>query len=438
MPTTPQANSEQQDTHGQQQRTEVQTLVHSYVTFCRNAAISGQDHQSPLKMIIASIKSIDHRTVYQTVFPEDPYLDWEYTAKMQTTAFGDSNAALLMLRYLTFPEADTAYARATTSERALSKQIRYVNSFVSAMQQNKLFLNLAEALRTMLLYNLSHLNGTALLERFCTARFKRGTQDDVLRLIAALAQTFFQQTDYNDAMSWALSLCIVDLSFFKEVDRVLAEKESLTNLLRLKHISINTGRPRLLERLANKRGHRETVATNIITSSRPTTSSLTGESMDTFDGWCTRVRFPNTVSAMLKQRLYVVMSQPHIDHAYVVSKIVAPALCGSIVSQPITQPDETQIANVIEQLDIRMAPFAELSLFMRSCFRAFPQRNLRDMTLLKYMQLYLAAYQHKDIWKECWRRIYPLLSYQVIKDVEDFTTKNVFNQEAFIVIANTY
>eukprot|EP00961_Rhodomonas_salina_P062154 834322-Rhodomonas_salina.1 len=61
---------------------------------------------------------------------------------------------------------------------------------------------------------------------------------------------------------------------------------------------------------------------------------------------------------------------------------------------------------------MQQAPFAELTLFMRSCFRAFPQKDLREMTLLKYMQLYLASYQHTDLWKSCWVSIHPLLSYQ--------------------------
>ncbi len=39
-------------------------------------------------------------------------------------------------------------------------------------------------------------------------------------------------------------------------------------------------------------------------------------------------------------------------------------------------------------------------------------------------RLYVAAYQNKDIWKEVWKLIKPILSTQIIKDVENYVSLN--------------
>eukprot|EP00961_Rhodomonas_salina_P124218 1674352-Rhodomonas_salina.2 len=131
------------------------------------------------------------------------------------------------------------------------------------------------------------------------------------------------------------------------------------------------------------------------------------------------------------------MSQPHVDHAAAVTSVVDVNTCALALRCPIARPDENVLIDVIGKLNIQQTPYPELTLFMRSCFRAFPQKNLKELTLLKYMQLYMACYQHSDLWKTCWVAVYPLLSYQVIKDVEEFVKKTQFNERAFVDIMLT-
>jgi hypothetical protein len=153
--------------------------------------------------------------------------------------------------------------------------------------------------------------------------------------------------------------------------------------------------------------------------------------------WITRVRFPNTISHRLKRRLYFVMSQPALNHAAVVGALTSPLIAPSVLREIIARPEERVLAEVLASLNIQQAPFPELNLFTRSCFRAFPQKDLRELTLLKYMQLYLASYQHRELWRGCWTAIHPLLSYQVIKDVEDFARATPLNEAAFTEIMLT-
>jgi hypothetical protein len=48
----------------------------------------------------------------------------------------------------------------------------------------------------------------------------------------------------------------------------------------------------------------------------------------------------------------------------------------------------------------------------------------------------VCAYQHPLVWKDVWKLLVPLLSHQVIRDVEAFTQKKRFNHEAVLAILN--
>lgn len=414
---------------------ETSTMVANYINFCRNCAIDSKDKKSLIKMIICCMKSIDKRVVYCDLFPGDPYLEWQYVHEINSNAFGGNGACLRMLQYLHFDNIDVQYEKIIKSDREESRNLRMIKVFLESLQKNDLKMSLTSALRKLILYNLAFLNGTAALEQFSSNLLERPTGEEVLKCIASIAQHCFMQNDHNCALGWVLRHCQVADEFITEVQRSINQRETMRQIMTIRNISINSGRPSLLDKLAQKKGHRETISVSIGKSGQ---SILSGEGMDTFDGWCTRVRFPNTINSTLKHRLYVIMSQPHVNHAYVVSQVIqTPQLSENVIKQRISRPDERILANVIENLDIQMAPFEELTQFIRSCFRAFPQKNLKEMTLLKYMQLYLAAYQHSDLWKECWTQIYPLLSYQVIRDVEEFVKNTKFNETAFIKIIST-
>lgn len=392
-----------------------------------------KDSGSLLKMVVLSIKSIDRRQVYRDVFTGDPYVDWEYVLSRTENVFGGNGPSLRMVHYLLFPDIEVKFQTMWRNGRDVPRSLALVHCFLHNLEAHHLVMTMSMGLRKLLLYNLAHLNGTSVLEQFSNRLLERATEDDILKVIACFAQQCFMLHDYNQAIVWILSNCVVATTFESEVNRFFQQREDMNNILRVRNVTINNGRPRLLDRLAQKRGARETYS---VATGGGSASVLTGDGMDTFDGWCTRVRFPNTISSALKHRLYVTMSQPHVDHAKVVTKLQA-QLLDKVMQNRITRPDVNVLANVIENLEMQMAPFQELSMFMRTCFRAFPHRNLREMTILKYMQLYLAAYQHPDLWKECWTQIYPLLSYQVIRDVEEFVKITPFNNEAFIQIIST-
>ena len=58
------------------------------------------------------------------------------------------------------------------------------------------------------------------------------------------------------------------------------------------------------------------------------------------------------------------------------------------------------------------------------------------MKLNDLLHMYVCAYQNPFVWKDIWKLLVPLLSHQVIRDVEAFTHRRRFNFESVLKILN--
>lgn len=57
--------------------------------------------------------------------------------------------------------------------------------------------------------------------------------------------------------------------------------------------------------------------------------------------------------------------------------------------------------------------------------------------MAQVLKLYVAAYQVRSIWKQIWTSIYPVISPQIIRDVETFVSSVPFAVEPFVRILRT-
>jgi len=156
--------------------------------------------------------------------------------------------------------------------------------------------------------------------------------------------------------------------------------------------------------------------------------------MDDFEKWGRAVKFPGTFSLHIKHRLYFLMAQTHVadpfDH---VQKITTDSyVCNALKSAEVKKPDVDVLCKVITSLRIVDEPFKELHDFRAECTGAFPMSQLGVMKLNDILHMYVCAYQSPLVWKEVWKRVAPMLSHQVIRDVETFTQKNRFNFAAVL------
>ena len=156
--------------------------------------------------------------------------------------------------------------------------------------------------------------------------------------------------------------------------------------------------------------------------------------MDDFEKWGRLVKFPGTFSAHVKHRLYFLMAQTCVDkpldyaHRITTDSYVRNAL----QTAEVKKPDVEVLCKVITSLRIVDEPFKELHDCRAECTGAFPMSQRGVMKLNDVLHMYVCAYQNPLVWKEAWKRVAPMLSHQVIRDVEAFTAKNNFNFEAVL------
>lgn len=97
-------------------------------------------------------------------------------------------------------------------------------------------------------------------------------------------------------------------------------------------------------------------------------------------------------------------------------------------------PDDMVIYDVLMATNLVGAPFHFLKLFQTSCLVSFPALERAGLTMNDTLRLYIAAYQQKHIWKQVWKSVRPMLSIQIIKDVEKFVNSHAIDHESVISV----
>lgn len=93
------------------------------------------------------------------------------------------------------------------------------------------------------------------------------------------------------------------------------------------------------------------------------------------------VRFPNSMSRLLRVRCYLLASQGHIfDFTRHTSKIVPQDVARSLNENSITFPDVQCLCMGIESLAMNVIPFAEINSFRQRCFVSFAVNQRKGLT----------------------------------------------------------
>jgi hypothetical protein len=111
-------------------------------------------------------------------------------------------------------------------------------------------------------------------------------------------------------------------------------------------------------------------------------------------------------------------------------------VCNALITAAVQKPEYDILHKVIVSMHLVTEPFKELQDFRCECMGAFPAVQLNSMKLNDLLHMYVCAYQNPNVWKDIWKQLVPLLSHQVIRDVEAFTNRRRFNFESVLKILN--
>ena len=163
-----------------------------------------------------------------------------------------------------------------------------------------------------------------------------------------------------------------------------------------------------------------------------------GVSTMTFEQHSALIRYPNSMSNLRRLRCYLIACQQHnFDYSKHMDGLVPSDVAAALRDNPVIFPDVHSVYLAIESLAMNIVPFDELNQFRTRCFMSFASHQKKNLSLTQVLKLYVAAYQAKSIWKQLWTSIYPVISPQIVRDVETFCSTVPFAVEPFVKILKT-
>ena len=158
----------------------------------------------------------------------------------------------------------------------------------------------------------------------------------------------------------------------------------------------------------------------------------------TYEQHCSLIRYPNSMSNLRRLRCYLLACQSHhMDYTKHLDALVPADVAKALSSNPVVFPEMRSVYMAIDSLALNALPFEELNKFRTRCFISFATHQKRNLSLTEVLKLYVAAYQVKTIWKQLWTTIYPVLSPQIVRDVETFVSSTPFAEKQFVHILKT-
>ena len=339
-----------------------------------------------------------------------PFIDWDqYDNIKNYKGYKDTACWIHLSQFLQMKAEELTWKQFVSSHKIF-------NHFVQSMQQSKLELKPIETARLFLLLNIVNLQAMVVVEMYFSMLFNMTVQKEALVFFSILANIPFDKSDRTEAIVELLKVCLqVDSkSLFAEIELHKNRESKLQQIFRQKHIQATTLRPRLRSKIRQEMLQGSALAT-----------------LDSFKSWSDIIRFPNIFSVSHKKRLYFIMSQTNLDpekfiNMYVQEEELAPV----ILKYQVKNPDVDVLTYTILASRITSEPFSELHQFRNYCFNCFSVQQKSMLRLNDLLHLYIAAYQPVCVWKNVWKMVFPVLSIQIIKDVENFVSEKKFNDTA--------
>jgi hypothetical protein len=393
--------------------------VDHFLRFCMDANIDHKNtSESIRKYLLAYQRNILHRGAFSALFektqlevdngadPGKTYINWEYVDRNLPRL--ECAHWISIFKYIDF----TPVTRDKSMLQSIEKHLKSLN-----LEQYHL------ACQVFLLKNTNFITSQLGVERLLCEYDVPEAYTKSLQFFAMSADSAFDITETTAVFCHIMRNCkIDDAELEKQIQFVHLREEELSTSFRMKQIRMIGGRPRLRSKLTDIQREARSVF-----------------DMYTFVSWGQAIRFPNVFSHHTKQRLYFLMSQVHIpnvlDHVHTITR--DGYVCNALQSAFVQKPEHDVLHRVIVSMKLVDEPFKELQDFRCECMNAFPVTQLNSMRLNDMLHLYVCAYQHPSVWKEIWKLLIPLLSHQVIRDVENFVQRKGFNYAAVLGILNS-
>ena len=380
--------------------------ISMYCRFCSDVSVAQDDPSaSLLKMVVLFQKNVNVSGAYGDIFGQS-FLDWEHAFLLKNErCYSDSTTWVSMMRYLEIRMDEPAF-------KQLLREFPVFSHFSVCLERAKLTVGPWAFVALYLLTNVSRLQSLHVFEQFFSLCERQDVRQEALIFFSQQANMQFDREELTSALVALLTRhCRIKSEVvMQELEMMAARSRELEGLFKQKQMRALVGRPRLRSKLRD-----------------PDMESVSMFGMDRLQPWCTNIRFPNVFSLIQKKRLYFVMSQVYLDQSHYIRRILPDKeLSKTIMQNPIKAPEVDVLFDCITECRVVNDPFPELHQFRSDCFKSFAQEQKTRLRLNDLLHLYIASYQMPSVWKSVWKLVFPVLSIQIIRDVESFVERVPF------------
>ena len=385
--------------------------VGHFIRFCMDANIDLKKiGESMKKYLLSYQRNILHKNAFNTLFGEldtaTQFINWDYVERSLPKL--DSMHWIQIFRHMKF----------ATVPRAKSELHRIESNLKTIGVDADL------ACQVFLLKNTNFIASQYSIERLFSEHEVDDAYNRSLQFFARSADSAFDINETTALFCHIMNTVTIDeTALEKQIQFLKLKEDELASNFRVKQLRATGRRPKLRSKL--------------LTIQKESRSVF---DMDTFISWCQCIRFPSVFSLHTKHRLYFLMSQHphHVDrpHDFVHTITKDCFVCSALATAAVQNPEHDILHKVIISLRLIEEPFKELQDFRCECMGAFPATQLNSMMLNDLLHMYVCAYQNPLVWKDIWKQLVPLLSHQVIRDVETFTLRRRFNFDSVLKILN--
>jgi len=454
-----------------------ESTIMAYLTFAQAANLKARDVGTNFKRsLLSSMKLTSTAGVCAALEYTPPHGDLAKMEERKANVYGDYTEWEKILQVLSFDEeAVRDYLLSADSEfGAAVPTIKFVLATLETVGADTM--SMSDKLKVYLLTNIKAVSGlvaaTAFFADVMPVSFP--AQERAFVFTSEMADARFTQAQFMQDIAWLLGAVVVCPSFEAQCGFFMDTRESMLQWSQQEVAKLNVGRVRLRYRAGvnatgaapasmqdatwgggngggnggngggggnggdGHGGHPDAPPQAVpATYTAGATSQLSQLHEDSLQGWTLRARVPPAISHKSKLMGYVAMSQTAFaDPATALKSHFAhnEDVCNNMLAQRVFKPHAASIIEFLRLLAVHVTPFTELSAFRDECFANFSYTDSKDLSWLKYLQLYVSIYQQDDIWPVVWKAFCPVMSHQVLIAVGTFRKKYPYALESVVDI----
>lgn len=390
--------------------TNINNCIAMYDKLCQDICLRQNNYnENVICALLLFQKNIDHVKVYENCIP-DIFVDWDHVKMLPNySLYKDPNSWITLLHYVDCDVDDLVW-------KTLLSKCRICAYFAECLLSMCPGTAYTDIIKLFVLINIPNLEALTVFELYYANINNNNMRDKGLLFFSKLANEQFDKNDRTLALTYLINnvLKVRAQDIMNEVDILKANKDMFKEGMTMRTMRAIVKRPQL--------------------RSKQRTFDLVID--DSFKTWKDRIRFSNCFSIVNAKKLYFFMAQTHMDLvALLPSYVKEEDLRCTILSNIIKKPDLSTITDVILSSRICSSPFPELHTFRDKGIASFSMQQKSKLRLNDLFHLYISAYQID--WKSVWRHVVPILSSQIIHDIDDFVKEYPFNARAVLDIVFT-